>query len=214
MQTKNICYHDGLACATCGLNKKLMCRFQLKDMAIFMTAVLVFWAAAVTGILFGYRQDQLPLWGLISFFVSYVVYIGVFLQVWENKILCSHCPQYAFTEDKRLSCYANAGLLKLWPYNPAPMTTSERIQFLIGLAFFYIIPAVFLIWGKIWLFLGLTGAFYVGWIIILQNSSCKKCPNFSCPLNRVSKETVDEYLRKNTVMQEAWVNAGYQLNPE
>ncbi len=37
------------------------------------------------------------------------------------------------------------------------------------------------------------------------------CVNFSCLLNRVPKEVVDEYLMKNEVMRKAWEKAGYKI---
>ena len=37
-----------------------------------------------------------------------------------------------------------------------------------------------------------------------------KCVNFSCLFNRVPKEVVDEYLKKNEVMRKAWEEAGYK----
>ena len=42
--------------------------------------------------------------------------------------------------------------------------------------------------------------------------SCSKCPNFSCPLNWVPKNNVDEYLKKNPVMRKAWEENGYILS--
>jgi hypothetical protein len=35
--------------------------------------------------------------------------------------------------------------------------------------------------------------------------------NFSCPLNVVPKEVVDEYLRRNPVMRRAWLAHGWHL---
>ena len=40
---------------------------------------------------------------------------------------------------------------------------------------------------------------------------CRKCVNFSCPWNRVEKTIVDEYLRQNPVMREAWEKTGYKI---
>jgi len=48
-------------------------------------------------------------------------------------------------------------------------------------------------------------------LYILRYYFCSKCVNFSCPLNRVPKPMVDEYLAKNAVMKEAWERSGYKL---
>lgn len=210
----NICFHDGQKCGSCGLRGKLLCHFQVKDTSLFIIGGIGFWTAIIIGIIQGYQRSTLPIGGLIAFFAIYVAYLAFFFQIWENKILCSHCPYYAFTDGKRLSCYANAGIYKLWPYNPTPMTKSEQIQFLIGFGMFYIIPTIFLIWAKSYLAFGIASAFFITWITIMQLSSCKKCPNFSCPLSRVSKEVMDKYLQKNEVMRKAWEEAGYQLDSD
>lgn len=47
---------------------------------------------------------------------------------------------------------------------------------------------------------------------VLNVYVCSKCVNFSCPWNGVEKKVVDEYLRKNPVMQEAWEKSGYKLD--
>ncbi|MHA1455193.1 MAG: hypothetical protein ACTSR5_04300 [Promethearchaeota archaeon] len=71
-----------------------------------------------------------------------------FFQVWENKILCSHCPYYAFEDEKKVKCYANYGIYKAWKYDPAPMSRSEKIQFIIGISIFAAIPLIFLLLAK------------------------------------------------------------------
>ena len=43
---------------------------------------------------------------------------------------------------------------------------------------------------------------------------CMKCINFSCTMNKIPKDVVGEYLLKNPVMKDAWVEAGYQLDNE
>lgn len=48
-----------------------------------------------------------------------------FFNVWETMILCSHCPFYA-RKGKTLACLANHGCIKLWKYNPAPMSCFEK----------------------------------------------------------------------------------------
>ena len=47
--------------------------------------------------------------------------------------------------------------------------------------------------------------------VVLRYHYCSRCVNFSCPLNQIPKSVVDEYLRRNPVMREAWERSGYSL---
>jgi len=58
----------------------------------------------------------------------------------------------------------------------------------------------------------LIGALAAIWLVSILHNGCMKCPNFSCLFNRVSKSTVDEYLRRNPTMRDAWEKAGYTLD--
>ena len=51
-------------------------------------------------------------------------------------------------------------------------------------------------------------------LYILMYHFCSKCVNFYCPLNRVPKSMVDEYLARNPVMKEAWERSGYELGEQ
>jgi hypothetical protein len=53
---------------------------------------------------------------------------------------------------------------------------------------------------------------HLQFFLILWNKFCTRCVNFSCPYNKVPKETVDAYLELNPVMKEAWVKSGYKLD--
>lgn len=60
-----------------------------------------------------------------AFLTVLVVFSIIFFEFWEIKILCTHCPFY--TEEGRvLDCYGNYGSLKVWSYNPEPMSKSEK----------------------------------------------------------------------------------------
>ena len=48
-------------------------------------------------------------------------------------------------------------------------------------------------------------------LYILIHDFCSRCVNLSCPLNRVPKAIVDEYLERNPVMKGAWERSGYKL---
>ncbi|MFX1363208.1 MAG: hypothetical protein ACFE7A_07125 [Promethearchaeota archaeon] len=65
-------------------------------------------------------------------------------------------------------------------------------------------PFPFLILGSQFVLLILTvGGLAIFWGITLK-FTCSRCINFSCLLNRVRKETVNEYLKRNPVIREAW----------
>jgi len=46
----------------------------------------------------------------------------------------------------------------------------------------------------------------------LNGFFCSRCINFSCVGNTVPKKEVDEYLRRNPVMEKAWESSGYKIN--
>ena len=87
-----------------------------------------------------------------------------------------------------------------------------KIQFIIALGIFVGFPLPFLIVSQQFIFLlfALIGA--VTWLTVLRFKICPSCLNFSCPLNQVPKRTVDEFLKRNPVMREAWEKAGYEIN--
>ena len=120
-QRKNICNLEATNCQQCSVNGKLMCKFEIKDTIYFIIPVLGVWIVWVAGFLYGFISGVLSILQLIFLFTLYIGYLVFFFQVWENKILCSHCPYYAFKDEKTVKCYANYGIYKAWKYNPAPM---------------------------------------------------------------------------------------------
>ena len=209
---QNICNVSNLDCENCSINGKLMCTFNIKDTIYFILPVIGVWITLIVGIIYAFIVGKIDIPFLIIFSVGYAGYLIFFLQVWENKILCSHCPYYAYEDERHVKCYANFGLYKVWKYNPAPMTTSEKIQFLIGIALFVGIPLILFLIIGFYLFIGISLALALVWVISMHFLSCSKCPNFSCPLNNISKEVVDEYLKRNPVMRKAWVGQGYIID--
>jgi hypothetical protein len=142
---------------------------------------------------------------------GWVVYILFFFLVWEQRMLCNHCPYYA-EEGNRLHCFDKSGLPKTGTYDPSPMTLSDKVQFLIGAAVFVGYPLLFLVFAGQYLAVilaGFGGAIAIGTLVGLI---CPHCVNFSCPLNRVSKDKVDEFLQRNPVMRKAWEAAGYTMS--
>ena len=182
----------------CLIYKDLDCHFRLRNLVLFCIGFVVFGVPAIFGII-------LSGFGLLV--IVWIIYMIFFLQIWENRILCSHCPYYA--EERRiLRCHANYGLFKLWKYNPYPMSQLEQFQFLIGVGIFVGFPIPWMILGNqfVLMTLSLIGASI--FILILITKLCTRCLNFSCPLNRVSKETRNRFLTQNPVMQKAWNKKG------
>ena len=209
---ENICNVGATNCQKCSVNGKLMCKFDIKDTIYFIIPVLSVWIVWIAGVLHGFISGGLNTLQLIFIFSSYIGYLAFFFQVWENKILCSHCPYYAFEDEKKVKCYANYGIYKAWKYDPAPMSRSEKIQFIIGITIFAGYPLIFLLLAKMYIYFGISLIFSIIWIVSMHFLSCSKCPNFSCPLNAVPKNVVDDYLRHNTVMRKAWEEQGYIID--
>ncbi|NHJ20909.1 MAG: hypothetical protein EAX91_08210 [Candidatus Lokiarchaeota archaeon] len=209
---RNICNLDESACSDCTVNGKLMCTFNIKDTVYFILPVLGVWVTLVLGLAFGFIIGKIDFPLLIIFSIAYIGFLIFFFQVWENKILCSHCPYYAFEDEKSLKCYANYGLYKAWKYNPAPMTVSERVQFIIGITLFAGIPLALFLFVGLYIYFAVSLIFTVVWLISMHFLSCSKCPNFSCPLNNVSKEVIDEYLKQNSIMRKAWEENSYKID--
>ena len=144
---------------------------------------------------------------------GHVVFMVFFFTFWEIRILCRHCPYYA-EKGWTLRCNANFGCPKIWQYAPGPMNSFEKVQLLIGFVILFGYPLPFMIYGG-----QKTFAFLTAWAILvfwwtMKKHTCSNCVNFSCPLNGVPKKTIDEYLRRNPVMREAWEKAGWRLSDE
>jgi membrane protease YdiL (CAAX protease family) len=179
----------------------LMVEHRAKPMIVFLLGVFMVAIPAFLG---------LYLAGFGLFLIIWLIFMVLFLQVWENKILCSHCPHYG-KEGRTLRCHGNYGLFKLWKYNPAPMSRSEQVQFVIGVSIFIGYPFPFLIWGQQWLLLVFTSLGAVGFAAILFGWLCLRCVNFSCPFNRVPKPAVDDFLKQHPEMKKAWKTTGYRM---
>jgi hypothetical protein len=181
-------------CVDCSIAGRLKCRYDRGDLLHFMGLFLCFLSPALIGVILGGYG-----WCLFGWLALAVVFFGF----WEIRILCSHCPYYA-ERGSTLHCIANYGCPKFWRYRPEPISRSEKIQLVVGFAMMAGYPFPFLILGgqfilaslAVW---GLTVFFWT-----LRKYTCSRCVNFSCLLNGVPSELVDEYLRRNPVMREAW----------
>lgn len=159
--------------------------------------------------------------------IAYAGFWAFFFVFFEIRILCSHCPYYA-EKSATLHCLANHGIFKVWRYHPEPMNEFEKVSLLVCFGIFGLFPLAAQGYG-IWFaasklstvgmwplisMTGITGATLLtlaAFFTVLLTLICPRCVNFSCPFNRVPRELVDEYLRRNQVMRKAWERAGYKL---
>jgi hypothetical protein len=188
-------------CQDCGLAADLMCRFERGDLIGFLLAFLPFGAAVIAGMMMG---------GFGWYLVGWVVFLFFFFFVWEARVLCSHCPYWA-GEGRVLRCHANYGVIKLWRYRPEPMSRSEKIQSMIGFAILGGFPFPFLLLGGQYVLALVAFLSGLSFAFNLRKHGCTRCVNFSCPINAVPKEVVDQYLRRNPIMRAAWESSGYRL---
>ncbi|MEA3313073.1 MAG: hypothetical protein U9Q18_01710 [Caldisericota bacterium] len=195
------CWRALSECKDCPLASRLKCRYNSGDLFHFMGLFWTFAIPAFIGMIVG---------GYGWYILGEVGFMIIFFNFWEIRILCSHCPYYA-EKRKILHCIANYGFLKVWKYHPEPMSNSEKVQLIIGFIILFIYPFIFLIIGKqyIFTFLAVWGGIMFVWT--LRKYTCSECINFSCPLNQVSKDVVDEYLKRNLVMRRTWEENGWQI---
>jgi hypothetical protein len=188
-------------CQGCQAGDKLMCRFDPKDMLHFFMIILPFGVTAVAGTIRAGYGWCLWLWLAYSLF---------FFFVWEARVLCRHCPFWA-DSSRLLRCHANYGVIKIWKYQPGPMSRAERIQFAIGALLWIGFPLPFLLMGRQYLLalIGLSAA--VSAAFLLRRNVCSRCVNFSCPMNAVPKQLVDIYLARNPQIRVSWEASGYRL---
>ncbi|MFW9965665.1 MAG: hypothetical protein ACFFEA_00790 [Candidatus Thorarchaeota archaeon] len=202
----NICiWKPKEECGNCSLHNEIHCEMHRSDTLMFAGSAMLFFIPSIGGMLYG---------GMWLWVIGYFIYWAIFFELWENRVLCSHCPFYAENggQGHTLHCYANYGLYKTWPYNPSPMSRSHQIQFLVALVIFAGYPIPFLILSNQLLFLGFTIMGIGVWLSVLKFKICPRCLNFSCPLNSVPKEIVDAFLRRNPVMMKSWIESGYELS--
>lgn len=178
-----------------------MCRLDGKDMLEFFMIIFPFGVASIAGTIRAGYGWSLWLWLTYSLF---------FFFVWEAFVLCRHCPFWA-EPGKMLRCHANYGVIKIWKHNPGPMSRAERAQFVVGALIWMGFPFPFMLLGQEYLLALVAAATAIGGVFVLRISVCSRCVNFSCPVNAVPKQLVDEYLRRNPRMEAAWEASGYRL---
>lgn len=192
---------DTEMCEECAIKDKLICHFQSKYLLSFVSFFIFFVITCFIGIIIS---------GYGWFLLGWVGFWLFFFEFWEIRILCSHCPFYA-EEGKTIHCMANYGSVKIWKFHPEPMDLSEKIQLIIGFFILMGYPLIFLILGKEFIILLIAFIEIVLFFSFLEIKRCAKCLNFSCPFNRVKKEVVDNFLKKNPIMRKAWEETGYKF---
>jgi len=215
-------WDDQSDCENCGDKGLLFCKLDKKMASAFLTLFAPYILMAFFG---------LVMVGILTSAWWYLILYGAFTLILfpciEFGVLCRHCPFYG-RSGKTVQCLAGSGVPKTYKYNPKPMSKWEHLvmygyyTFMIGFPIFsgayciYFVARDYQAYGKIAL-LGMIG---IEMAIILTAIAfnyclaiyvCRKCVNFSCPWNKVEKPVVDEYLRQNPEMKEAWEKTGYQL---
>ena len=217
---ENCTVREDSDCVSCNLGCFLNCKWNRKILTGFLAVASV--PIAGTFIMLAL------LWILAAQWWPIVLYIILLFLLfgYEIKFLCSHCPYYE-GEGKTLKCLANNGAPKIYGYNPAPMNKWEKFMMRFLVTFFYAIAPLAVSVTALWLVItggyGTVALVAVSGLVImlfctcvelfriLKTFYCSRCVNFSCPLNKVEKRIVDEYLMKNDVMREAWERSGYRL---
>lgn len=215
-------WNDNSDCENCGDRNLLFCKVDSK----LQKAFLILFAPCITLAFFG-----LTLMGIMTGHWWMLILYGAFFMVLfpaiEFGVLCRHCPFYG-NSSKMLTCVAGSGIPKTYKYNPRPLNRWERLTmycyytFMIGFPIFTVGYGVYYVAANSGVFsntallamigleIGLILTF-IAFNYCLNVYICRKCVNFSCPWNRVPKKVVDDYLRINPVMKEAWEKTGYKL---
>jgi hypothetical protein len=219
---QNCIANEDSNCIECELNGELIC-FVDKKFANKFTVGNILYRFLAFGILI-FSGFLIGHWWMLISYVSTVFITFVFI---EPRLLCSHCPFYE-KEGKCLRCWALRGMPKLWKYRPEPVNKTERILMLIFGSFIDLFPFLGSIWGIVYFFMNIEGNILLGVGIIictvlfsivagyfskvLLGFACKKCPNFSCAMNKVPKEIINKFLKKNPSMKDVWIKNGWKIN--
>jgi hypothetical protein len=214
-------WRDESECVNCSLRWRLGCRQKTSEYLFFLLGEVPSFFIAIVGLI------MLGL--IIEVWWPLIVLLGTCVVFWvfglETRVLCSHCPYWA-EDSKTLHCWALTGSPKIWRYQPGPMAGWEKATLLgfflftsffpVGMEAFGIavlagnrtVAGLYALLGMIGITIAtvLTQAQF--WMLLMYYF-CRKCVNFSCPLNMVPRWMVDEYLKKNPVMRDAWEKSGY-----
>jgi hypothetical protein len=220
----NLCtWNDDADCESCSGRDKLNCKWEAKMIVAFFMIYFPFLVSGWFGMAMVAKFSG-AWWYLVVYGAFYIFFFGFF----EIRILCSHCPYYGGESGFSLKCLANNGAMRLWKYHPEPMNSFERASLVVGFVFLGGFPVYANFYGVYFLganyaafgqpaLLGMIGLAVltlvssISFFVALNIYVCSRCINFSCPINGVPKDIVDNYLRDNPVMMKAWEESGYKL---
>jgi hypothetical protein len=177
---KYICLKE--SCSECELGSVVTCTFKIWHFIRFY--LIAFPAILIGGInLYSFGD---------AFFYIWFLSIGLFFLLIGIRVLCTHCPHYN-SSSRYLKCGAQFGLPKLWKRRPWPMNTCEKAIFIIGHFLIWCYPAIFMVYEDHWYLL--TGYVFsvLLFFMLLNRFNCKKCLNFTCPLNAFDKKIRSDY---------------------
>lgn len=200
-------WHSEEECRNCALHKRLFCRPKIKYLFYFGTPLFIGIIPIILIVLFA----SIILAFKLIFFISWLIYAIFFFNVWETKILCNHCPYFANESQRVLHCVIDKGKYKAGKYDPGPLSLSEKIQLSIGGVLLMAFPIPFLVIWQLYVALLFYVIALILWIIVVQTKVCTDCINFACPLNRVPKEIMKQFMMKNPIIKKAWEKEGYSF---
>jgi len=208
---------DPSNCSECSMGGELNCRFERRRLGGFFAMVMPFIASSMAGLYL--VSNFAGNWWLLVAYLGFYLAFFVFL---EALILCRHCPHYA-GGGSTIRCHANYGLPRIWPYDPRPLNSAERVGILAGFGIFGLYPIAVEVYG---LWKGWSGP--AGWsgnlltwitilniataivlYVLLRRFYCTRCVNFGCPLNSTPTALIEAYLEKNPGMKRSWEEAGW-----
>jgi hypothetical protein len=175
------------SCGECNIHSKITCHFHPGQ---FIRLYLILLPPVITGAIGinNYSRNSLIIW--VMTFPLFFLLLGI-------RVLCTHCPHYEESSGI-LRCWSNWGVPKLWKYRPEQMIIFEKIILISGFIIVWGYPVIFISLAQKWILLTVYIFFVMLFFFLLNKFACRRCINFSCPLNRVSPEVKEEYFRSNS----------------
>jgi len=172
------------SCNNCGIHSRITCHFNIGQLLRFYLIIL---PSLITGAIGVHNYS-------INCFISWVFITGLFFLLLGIRVLCTHCPHYN-EPSSILRCWVNYGVPKLWRYRPGPMTIYEKAILISGFGVIWGYPVIFISLTGKWILLSVYILSVVIFFVLLNLFQCRKCINYSCPLNRVNTKVKEEFLR-------------------
>jgi hypothetical protein len=174
------------SCNECEIHSRLNCQFYPDQLFRFYLIVLPSFILGTIGVR-NYSTYSL---------ISWVLFIAIFFLFLGIRVLCTHCPHYNESSGI-IRCWVNYGVPKLWKYRPSPMNIYEKAILICGFCIIWGYPVIFISLTNKWILLGGYILSVISFFFLFNRFACRRCINFSCPLNRVSLEVKEEFFRNN-----------------